>query len=112
MPGRPTSSLRSARAPTFRSHMPSSRPAKKATNRFSANFADEDEEEGMVEDKTALSPDDLTAWAKSKGAGLEVPAGWNFNLATPAKVAVDKTVEVSKQVGSLINIWDDLGSNI
>ncbi|KAG9015005.1 hypothetical protein FRB94_007077 [Tulasnella sp. JGI-2019a] len=93
MPGRPTSSLRSARAPTFRSHMPSSRPTKKSTNRFSANFADEDEEGTMEEEKTALSPDDLTAWAKSRGAGLEVPAGWNFNNAAPKTNTGDQKAE-------------------
>ncbi|KAG8886477.1 hypothetical protein FRB97_002988 [Tulasnella sp. 331] len=100
MPGRPTSSLRSARAPTFRSHMPSSRPTKKSSNRFSANFADEDDDEGMTEDKTALSPDDLTAWAKSKGAGLEVPAGWNFNITVPTEARVDKAGVDSKQAAA------------
>lgn len=84
MPGRATSSLRAARAPTYRSHVPSSRPTKRATNRFSANFADDDDD-GMEEDQGGLRADELEQWAKSTGTGLVVPTGWSFKTVDAAK---------------------------
>lgn len=109
MPGRPTSSLRAAgRVPTYKAHAPSSKSTKRASNRFSANFADDDDEEVPEVEKRGLKADDLASWAKTVGAGLEVPAGWSFKkdndrthqpditnaTAQPPKVSVIDIVEL------------------
>ncbi|KAG8983842.1 hypothetical protein FRB90_005702, partial [Tulasnella sp. 427] len=76
MPGRATSSFRAGRAPTFRTHVPSSRP----TNKFSANFADDEDDDGMQEESASLTPAELSKWVERGGGGFEVPTGFSFDF--------------------------------
>ncbi|KAG8905128.1 hypothetical protein FRB99_000640 [Tulasnella sp. 403] len=91
MPGRPTSSLRSGRAPAYRTHVPSSRP----TNRFSAKFLDDDDGDAMDNDTASLSPAELSKWAEKGTGALEVPAGFSFDFG--AKAAESKALADLKE---------------